>query len=248
MKVTFLGVGEAVDERLSNNSHLVQSAKTTMLVDCGYAIPHQLWKYNDDRELLDAIYLSHPHADHYFGIPALLWRMSDDQRKKPLTVICQQGMKEQILAVMEIGYKGIFATMPFATHIHIIEVNPGQTIKFQDLTLTFAPTIHSVQNFAVRISDGKKTLCSSGDGMFTPATEKLYAGCDLLIHEAYLYDEAKIGHAYMTGLIAMTKKQKVKKLAFVHINRNLRRNGLETLKKTFPSFVVVPECGQEMRV
>ncbi len=56
MKVIFLGVGEACDERVPNNSHLILS-DTKLLLDCGYSAPPQLWKYNPDASFLDAIYI-----------------------------------------------------------------------------------------------------------------------------------------------------------------------------------------------
>ncbi|MEF9476067.1 MAG: hypothetical protein L0958_05190 [Candidatus Mariimomonas ferrooxydans] len=64
MEIVFLGVGEAFDETVPNNSHVVLS-DTTILLDCGYSVPAQLWKYNANPSFLDAIYISHRHADHY---------------------------------------------------------------------------------------------------------------------------------------------------------------------------------------
>ena len=74
MKVVFIGVGEAGDENYPNNSSIILS-DTKLLLDCGFAVPQQLWRYNADQDLVDAIYISHMHADHYFGIPVLLIRM-----------------------------------------------------------------------------------------------------------------------------------------------------------------------------
>jgi len=91
MKVIFLGTGEAFDENYLNNSSLVITGKTKLLLDCGMTTPYQLWKYNNDQNLLDAVYISHSHADHYFGLPALLVRMWEEKRKKPITVFSQKG-------------------------------------------------------------------------------------------------------------------------------------------------------------
>ncbi len=41
MKIIFLGVGEAFDENLPNNSQLVMSGKTNLLLDCGFTVPQQ---------------------------------------------------------------------------------------------------------------------------------------------------------------------------------------------------------------
>ena len=75
MKVIFLGVGEAFDEDVPNNSHLIETGKTKILLDCGMTATPQVWKYNKDQNFIDSVYISHWHADHYFGLPGLLLRM-----------------------------------------------------------------------------------------------------------------------------------------------------------------------------
>jgi len=229
MKVIFLGVGEAFDEKMPNTSILVLSNNTNLLLDCGCTTPTQLWKFNDDQSFLDAIYISHPHADHYFGIPALFVRMWEEKRKKPITIICQKGLRKVIKELMEYGYKGFVKDFKFK--INFIEVEEGQIIQFNDLKLSFAFTEHSASNLAIKINDGKKSFCYSGDGEFNEKTEELYKNSDLVIHEAYLYDEKKIGHGCITDLIKMAQRNNIKCLALIHINRFLRRKELESIKK-----------------
>lgn len=221
MKVIFLGTGEAFDENMPNNSVLVISNKTNLLLDCGCTTPTQLWKFNNDQSFLDAIYISHSHADHYFGLPALFVRMWEEERKKPITVICQKGLKKTIKELMEYGYKDSVKKFKFI--INFIEVEESQTIKLNDLKLSFAATTHSASNFAIKIDHNKKSLCYSGDGDFNEKTEELYKNSDLVIHEAYLYDEKKIGHGCITDLIKMAERSNVKYLALTHIHRNLRK-------------------------
>ncbi|MCX6722879.1 MAG: MBL fold metallo-hydrolase [Candidatus Staskawiczbacteria bacterium] len=93
MKIIFLGVGEAFDENLPNNSQLIITDKTKLLLDCGFTVPPQLWKYNPDYNFLDAIYISHQHADHYFGLPAILLRMWEGGREKDLLLFVPKNSK-----------------------------------------------------------------------------------------------------------------------------------------------------------
>ncbi|KKQ21582.1 MAG: Beta-lactamase domain-containing protein, partial [Parcubacteria group bacterium GW2011_GWA2_37_10] len=48
MKIIFLGVGEAFDENIPNNSHLVITERTKLLLDCGMTAAPQVWKFNPD--------------------------------------------------------------------------------------------------------------------------------------------------------------------------------------------------------
>lgn len=146
MKIIFLGTGEAFDENNLNNSSLVETKKTKLLLDCGGTVPFELWKYNNDQSFLDAIFVSHGHADHYFGLPSLFVRMWEEKRTKPLTIICQKGLEKDIKKIMELGYKGISSLFKF--ELKFIGVNPDQKIKFNDLNLSFAETKHSKKNFS----------------------------------------------------------------------------------------------------
>ena len=107
MKVVFLGVGEAFDERYPNHSHLVLSAKTALMLDCGDSAVRQLWKYTKDHSLVNALYITHRHSDHLFGIPALLGRMLEEGRKKNLTIICSEQLKSDVERLTEHAYFGI---------------------------------------------------------------------------------------------------------------------------------------------
>ncbi|MGD0576984.1 MAG: MBL fold metallo-hydrolase, partial [Candidatus Staskawiczbacteria bacterium] len=103
MKVIFLGVGEAFDKDLSNNSHLIITDKTKLLLDCGFNAASQVWKLNPDQSFLDAVYISHWHADHYFGLPGLLLRMWEEGRTRPITIISRKGFKKQFNELMDLA-------------------------------------------------------------------------------------------------------------------------------------------------
>jgi ribonuclease BN (tRNA processing enzyme) len=228
MKVIFLGVGEAFDETLPNNSHLILS-ETHLLLDCGYAAPGQVWKYQADQSFIDAIYISHTHADHYFGIPPLLTRMWEEKRKKPLTIISPQGTTATVKELIEFGYRGISDKFEFPVHYR--EADETQNVIVNELELSFARTEHPAHNHAVKISDGRHSVCYSGDGMFLEKTEHLYRNADLVIHEAYLFDTKIPNHACITDLLQMAVKNNIKCLALTHLQREFRKKEIATLRQ-----------------
>ncbi len=113
MRVTILGCGEAFDERFPNTSILVETAGQTVLCDCGFSVPRQLWDHVPDPNAIDTIYISHPHADHYFGLPAALGRMWEDGREKPLTILSQPAVLDQIRDLAEYGYRTLPARFKY---------------------------------------------------------------------------------------------------------------------------------------
>ena len=73
MKITFLGVGEGFDEDHTHTCMLVEAAGRRMLVDCGATAPPSVWHKSKRPDYLDGIFISHFHADHVFGLPALIY-------------------------------------------------------------------------------------------------------------------------------------------------------------------------------
>ncbi|MHA1491967.1 MAG: MBL fold metallo-hydrolase [Promethearchaeota archaeon] len=239
MKIIFLGVGEAFDKNLPNNSQIIISKKTNFLLDCGFSIPQQLWKFSEDPEFLDAIYISHQHADHYFGLPAVLLRMWEDGRKKDLTIIFQKKSKDSFQDFMNYAYRDF--TEKFKYKINLIESNEGKIIKFNDLKLSFERTVHSEENLAIKINDGKNSFCYGGDGS-PEKNSNFYKNSDLLIIETYLYDIEKLGHFSIVEAVDFTERNNAKRLALTHINRELRSNKLFELKiKSDKVKIVIPK-------
>lgn len=245
MKIIFLGVGEACDEHHPNNSHLVIS-DTTLLLDCGYSTPVQLWRYNPDPSFLDAIYITHSHADHYFGIPPLFVRMWEERRTKPLTIVCQNGLKKTIQELTEYGYRGLSDRLEFS--LNFLEVEEARTYTLNELVLETAPTVHSIRNLAIRVDDGKNSVCFSGDGMFNRETEKLYKGTDLLIHEAYTLKEHHPNHVSIWDLIEMMRRNNIRCLALTHLQRDIRKRELEVIMAIIEKEglnIIIPEPLEE---
>jgi ribonuclease BN (tRNA processing enzyme) len=156
MKIVFLGVGEAFDEAQPNNSSIVATDKTKLMLDCGFTAPTQLWKYDADPNFLDGVNISHQHADHFFGLPALLLRMWEGKRTRPFIIICQKELKDNFDQFMELAYKGFKAK--FSYPIELVEAADGGNVEFGGLKLSFEKTVHSGDNLAVRIDDGSKSF------------------------------------------------------------------------------------------
>lgn len=242
MKIIFLGVGEAFDENYPNNSALILTDKTSLMIDCGDSAVRQLWKYNKgDHNLVDALYITHRHSDHLFGLPAMLGRFIEEKRTKPFTIICTKPLHDDIERITDHAYQGIKSNFEF--DLNIIDIEGGQTINFQDLKLSFTPARHSTPVMAIKIDDEKNKICYSGDGMFSLEKE-FYKDLDLLIQETYLYDKEIIGHACITGAIKFAEENNIKCLALVHLNKHFRKNDLAKIRDKIKSQkvkIIIPE-------
>jgi len=245
MKATIIGCGEAFDERLPNTSVLVEAAAQKILCDCGYSVPPHLWSRIADPNTIDIIYISHPHADHYFGMPALLGRMWEEQREKPLTIVSQPGVLDQIKDISEYGYRGLAARFRFPIEWRAAKSEP---VEIGGIVFDFAETMHSVTNLAVRMRAEGKVFCYSGDGMFTDRSRALFGGADLLVHEAYFFDQSPV-HADIGRLLEMAESNGVRQLALVHVQRGLRREPGRILEAIVArQSVNMPDPGAEYQI
>lgn len=245
MRVQFIGVGEAFDENLPNNSQILEWGNTRLLIDCGYSVPHSLWKLHPDPAYLKGIYISHRHADHYFGLPSYLVRLAEDGRKERIDILCAEGMKQVILSMIDFAYQGILKRLGFPIVFH--EVKAGKGIIYNDAQLNFAPSSHPVKNFAISVQmDGKK-YAYSGDGNFNVRTKKLYESCSMLVHEAYSLDEEVRGHAKIPDLLSMALETGVQRIALTHLQRQIRRTRMSEIQELISRSkvqVLIPEVGE----
>ncbi len=254
MRIKFIGVGEAFDEELPNTSIWLRagegSKSGSILLDCGFTVPPQFWKNCADANDLDAIWISHFHGDHFFGLPALLVRFAEMKRSKPLLIIGQSGIEDLVHRTMELSYPSIMRKFGYPVLFQTIE--PGGAIEAAGATWRVALNGHPQKDLAVRIEIGGKSVLYSGDGPSTGETLSLARDADLVIHEAFSLDRAVPGHGNIKGCIDFALKAKARLLALVHIERNERCERRKEISQIINAVkklqVLMPEPGDTVQI
>ncbi|MGQ9484289.1 MAG: MBL fold metallo-hydrolase [Desulfosoma sp.] len=252
--VEFLGVGEACDETQPNTSLLLQvwpagdcSTSIQILLDCGFSVSHRYFQACSDPDLLDAVWISHFHGDHFFGMPLLLLRFWEMKRLKPLTIVTQPGGLERVLAAMDLAYPGFAKKLTFP--LRELALDAGRTVQVHGTTWRAAQTEHGQKNLSVRIDGGQWSLFYSGDGRPTAETQTLAEGCTLAVHEAFVLndDNSIAGHGSVQGCLAWARGAGVRRLVLVHMQRDVRRTQwreiLDTIHRCHDLEVLVPGSG-----
>lgn len=94
LAVTFLGTGGSVPSaRRSTASVLVSRGGERLLFDCGEGTQRQMQR-SSGLVQVDAIYLTHFHADHVLGLPGLLKTYDLTDRRVPLEIYGPPGLSE----------------------------------------------------------------------------------------------------------------------------------------------------------
>jgi ribonuclease BN (tRNA processing enzyme) len=68
IKLTFLGTGSAFSKKFGNNSAVVSVGDKNLLIDCGRTTPDDLAKSEFTWSDIDAIFITHLHGDHVYGL------------------------------------------------------------------------------------------------------------------------------------------------------------------------------------
>lgn len=104
MEFTFLGTSAGTPTRSRNVSALALSHaghKPWYLIDCGEGTQHQLLHAHYSVMQLRAIFITHIHGDHTFGLPGLLTSASMLGRTQPLDVIAPIQTQRFITATLD---------------------------------------------------------------------------------------------------------------------------------------------------
>lgn len=224
MRVTFIGVGEAFDDTLGNTSLLVETDRSSLLLDCGFTAGHAFWGMAASPLELDALYITHYHGDHYFGLPVLLVRSVEEGRTKPLTIMGQPGAEDRVTRLMELAYGSIMERARF--DLHFVETTPEDNYSLNDLRLRFAMNDHPMPCQSVRLDSDTGSVFYSGDGRPTRATRDLARNVELIVHESFSLEPTTPGHGTVDSSLDFARTAGANQLALVHMNRSIRREKL----------------------
>lgn len=134
--ITFLGTSSATPTADRNMAAVAISLDgDVLLFDCGEATQHQLLRSPVSPSAIEAIFLSHLHGDHLYGLPGLIATLGLNGRSRPLVVYGPPGLAPFISAI---PYRG--APYP-------LEVRVAGEHRADGYRIVAAPLDHTVPCF-----------------------------------------------------------------------------------------------------
>ena len=124
MDLLFLGTSSGTPTRARNVSGLAlleDSGKGWYLIDCGEGIQHQLLRTPLTLHGLRAIFITHVHGDHCYGLPGLLASAGMTRRQEPLDIIAPAAIEDWVRSTLEMSQ----SWLPYALRFHAIETFHG---------------------------------------------------------------------------------------------------------------------------
>ena len=136
IRITFLGTAAARPTVGRNVSAIaIQREGDEFLFDCGEGTQRQMMRYGTGFAV-QAIFVTHMHADHFLGIAGLLRTMALQGRTDAMAIYGPAGASDLLRTTVNLGVNRI----PFP--VDVIEVRPGEGFEGGDYRIEAFPAEH----------------------------------------------------------------------------------------------------------
>lgn len=186
-----------------------------------------------DYERLDAVVISHMHADHFLDLIPLRYavRYGTKRRTNRLPIWLPPG-GEAVLRTIAGAFanegNGDFLNEAFELH----EFDPNGSVPMGSGELRFAATTHYIPSYAVRFERGDASVTYSADTAPDPRVIDLAHRTDLFLCEATLLAEeieggGVRGHSSSLEAAQMAAEASARRLALTHYSQEATFKDLE---------------------
>ena len=147
-----LGTASAIPTGERHLSALaVERNGRVLLFDCGEGTQYRLLHAGLSRARIDAIFVTHLHGDHCYGLPGLLSTLALQQRTAPVTLVGPEGLRAMLEAIP--GAAPADLSFP----VRITEVGEGlaaaPVYDTDELTVTARPLEHRAFTVGFRLQE-----------------------------------------------------------------------------------------------
>lgn len=138
LHVHFLGTAGALPTPQRNPPCImVRRGSDTILFDCGEGAQQQMMRARCGFTI-NAIFITHWHADHFLGVFGLVQTMSFNGRTEPLTIYGPDWVHEFVRTLRHVARFNLKFTM------ESVELSPGSWVRFNGYTITAFGVSHGI--------------------------------------------------------------------------------------------------------
>ncbi|MBD1598824.1 MBL fold metallo-hydrolase [Pseudomonas typographi] len=152
MELLFLGTSAGVPTRgrnVSATALLPANRKGWCLVDCGEGTQHQVLRTPLSLHDLDAVFITHVHGDHCFGLPGLFSSAGMSGRTRPLKLVAPAALEPWLAMTLEVSH----STLPFEVEFQAVESFGGVAVA--EWSVTTLALSHRVPCWAYVFTEAK---------------------------------------------------------------------------------------------
>ena len=236
MRLTVLGKSPSwQDAGGACSGYLVEENGTRILLDCGNGVFAKLREHIDYIDV-DAVVISHLHADHFLDLVPYSYALTYAPRQQPVPVDRWPGTDFPARPMLHVppGAQQLFRRVVGAwgnedlieNAFQLREYDPASEIEIGPIRITFQPVPHFTETFAMSISstNGSGRIVYGADSSPTEALTEFAREADLMLVEATLPRPERTGmrgHLTPEEAGGHAKGAGAKRLVLVHISDEL---------------------------
>ena len=183
LDLTFLGTGNAFAPTRYWSSFV---ANGKYLFDAPPTLLAHLKRLKISPGDLEVIFISHFHADHFFGLPFLLLEYAElAPRTKPLTIVGPPGIAKRVEQVTDLAFPNVFRKKDRGYPLIFVETGDKLNASAGDLGFISreVPHVPGLQCYAYRVEGEMGSVAYSGDTLMCDALAPLADGADVFVCE-----------------------------------------------------------------
>jgi ribonuclease BN (tRNA processing enzyme) len=230
--VRFVGTSDAFGAGGRRQAAIfVETRAGGLLLDCAPTTGTGLAALGIARDAIDAIVLSHFHADHFAGVPQfLLAAIFEDERRHRLQIAGPPGVEARVRACADaVGYPLAGRSLPFA--LEFAEIHAGANVELGPARVGAFATDHDPAScpHGLAVHADGRSLVYSGDTAWFDRLAAHSRGADLFICECTFYANPVAGHLSYGMLDAKRRELACERLVLTHLGSEMtdRRGTLE---------------------
>ncbi|PLX69366.1 MAG: hypothetical protein C0603_00110 [Denitrovibrio sp.] len=214
MDITVLGSGSAIQfEERASASFLIEANGKKILLDAGFHLLDRLEKNGIMADEIDAVYISHKHPDHFFGLLHLLFALKNRyySPKEKLHIFGFKGLEAWIRSFQKLMGRWL------EPNIELIfsEDTKGE---FDEIKWQTFKTVHSPESTGIVLESKGKKIVYSGDTEMFDKLINIVNLADVFIAECGSGNNKKIkGHMCLNDILYITESAKVARVLLTHI-------------------------------
>ncbi|MEV9641164.1 MBL fold metallo-hydrolase [Mammaliicoccus sciuri] len=223
----------------ATSSFLLEHDGFHCLMDCGSGVLASLQNYIA-LEQLDAVVISHYHADHIADIGSLQYsRLIQYYLGNPSPALPIYGHTKD---------EEHFAKLTYKEQTRGIEIAENHTVQIGPFTVSFCPTVHPVYCLAMKFTVDDKSVVFTADTEWADQLVSFAKNTDLLISEANLYEEhigKSPGHLAGSQAGKLASEASAEQLVLTHLpHHGDLQDILQAAQTTFTGTAEIAEVGK----